>query len=72
MQTLHPPHKLTHDGIDYEFLRDYIVNKNGSRLSERCYIYLQLNKIDKGKERPFVQSQIQWVVDNPNYSSDKK
>ena len=71
MQNFHPPHKLTHDSIEYEFIRDYTVNKKGDKLSERCYLYLQLNKIDKGKERPFVQSQLQWMIDNPNYLSQK-
>ena len=71
MVKFNPPHKSTHDGIEYELIRDYIINKNGSRLSERCYLYRQLNKFDKGKEHSFVQSQLQWMVDNPNYSSQK-
>jgi hypothetical protein len=72
MQSFHPPQKLTHDGIDYEYVRDYIINDKGLRLPQRCYIYRQLNKADKGKEFPFPLSQLKWMIENPNYSSDKK
>jgi hypothetical protein len=71
MDKFNPTIKLTSDGIEYEFIRDYTVNKKGDKLSEKCYLYRQLNKIDKGKEQPFVKSQIQWMIDNPNYSSQK-
>jgi hypothetical protein len=71
MQIFLPPRKLTHDDIGYEYVRDYIINAKGLRLSERCYIYRQLNKFDKGKECPFPLSQLQWMIDNPNYKTDK-
>ena len=71
MQNFHPPPKLTHDGIEHEYVRDYIINVKGLRLSERCYIYRQLNKFDKGKEHPFPLSQLQWMINNPNYKSEK-
>ena len=71
MQVFKPPLKLIHDGIDYEYVRDYIINAKGLRLSQRCYIYRQLNKADKGKECPFPLSQLKWMIETPNYKSEK-
>lgn len=71
MQKFNPPHKLTHDSIDYEYVRDYIINSKGLRMPSRQYVYRQLNKFDKGKEVVFPLSQLKWMIDNPNYSSQK-
>ena len=60
-----PPKNISHDGTEYEFVKDYIFSlKNGDRLSEKCYLYLQLNKIGKEQEIPLVEGQIHWMLNN--------
>lgn len=70
MHNFIPPPKLTHDGIEYQFVRDYIVNSKGLRMPSRQFVYLQLNKFSKGRECVFPFAQLKWMIDNPNYKSE--